>query len=55
VVLYDFNPRNAKELTLKKGEKVMLKARISTDWWEGSTSDGKKGLVAHRFIALQLR
>jgi SH3 domain len=55
VVLFDFNPRNAKELSLKKGETVMLKTRISTDWWDGSTAGGQKGLIPHRFIALQLR
>lgn len=55
VVLFDFNPRNSKELPLKKGDTVMLRTRISSDWWEGGTSSGLKGLIPHRFIALQLR
>jgi hypothetical protein len=55
VILFDFNPRNAKELPLKKGETVMLRTRISSDWWEGSSSSGLKGLIPHRFIALQIR
>jgi len=54
IALFDFRARNEKELSLKKGDTVQLHARVSSEWWRGSSS-GQTGLVPHSYIAVQSR
>ncbi|XP_062891567.1 SLIT-ROBO Rho GTPase-activating protein 3-like isoform X2 [Mobula hypostoma] len=51
VALFDYTPRSAKELCLKKGDSVLLFERASEDWWSGQVG-GVKGLVPHKYIEL---
>ena len=54
VALFDFRARNEKKLSLKKGDAVQLHARVSSEWWRGS-SGGHTGLIPHNYIAMQSR
>lgn len=54
IALFDFRARNEKELSLKKGDTIQLHARVSSEWWRGSSS-GQMGLIPHSYIAVQSR
>jgi hypothetical protein len=49
--LYDYRARSARELALQKGCKILLKERLSDDWWKGRVN-GLEGLVPHIYINL---
>lgn len=51
---YDFNARSNRELSIKKGEAVLLRKQVSTDWWLGSVN-GKEGLVPDKYISLRIK
>ncbi|XP_051864946.1 SLIT-ROBO Rho GTPase-activating protein 3-like [Pristis pectinata] len=51
VVRFDYTPRSAQELSLRKGDLVFLYERASEDWWSGQVG-GVKGLVPHKYIEL---
>ncbi|XP_078286350.1 SLIT-ROBO Rho GTPase-activating protein 3-like [Rhinoraja longicauda] len=51
LVQFDYAPRSAHELTLRKGEVVHLYERASNDWWSGQAR-GVKGLIPHKYIEL---
>jgi len=54
IALFDFKARNEKELSLKKGDTVLLHTRVSSEWWRGS-SGGHTGLIPHSYVAVQTR
>ncbi|XP_067881751.1 SLIT-ROBO Rho GTPase-activating protein 3-like isoform X2 [Heterodontus francisci] len=49
VARFDYGARSAKELSLRKGESVLLFEKVSDDWWRGQIG-GAKGLVPHKYI-----
>ncbi|XP_059608914.1 SLIT-ROBO Rho GTPase-activating protein 1-like isoform X2 [Phlebotomus argentipes] len=53
-VQFDFSARSNRELSLKKGETVILRKQVSNDWWQG-TVNGKEGLVPDKYISLKIK
>lgn len=54
VALYDFESRTGQELSFKKGDLLVLKRRISEDWWEGLHGN-QLGLVPTKYVATDAR
>lgn len=51
-VVYDYSPENDDELTLKKGDSVIVTNKdICDGWWEGR-SNGKSGVFPNNFVEL---
>ena len=52
--LYTFRGQMDCDLTFKKGEKIELVTRTSSqfDWWEGKTSDGRLGIFPANYVKL---
>lgn len=53
-VQFDFNARSNRELSLRKGDTVVLRKQVSNDWWQG-TINGKDGLVPDKYISLKIK
>ncbi|XP_037947591.1 SLIT-ROBO Rho GTPase-activating protein 1-like isoform X2 [Teleopsis dalmanni] len=53
-VLFDFNARSMRELSLQKGDTVILKKQVSNDWWHGILN-GQEGLIPNKYISLKTR
>uniref|UniRef100_A0A6B2EFY3 Putative slit-robo rho gtpase-activating protein 1-like isoform x2 n=1 Tax=Phlebotomus kandelakii TaxID=1109342 RepID=A0A6B2EFY3_9DIPT len=53
-VQFDFSARSNRELSLRKGEMVILRKQVSNDWWQG-TVNGKEGLVPDKYISLKIK
>uniref|UniRef100_A0A1A9UQ51 SLIT-ROBO Rho GTPase-activating protein 1 n=2 Tax=Glossina TaxID=44049 RepID=A0A1A9UQ51_GLOAU len=51
---FDFNARSNRELSLTKGDCIILRKQVSNDWWQGSIN-GKEGLVPDKYISLKLK
>ncbi|XP_019875218.1 SLIT-ROBO Rho GTPase-activating protein 1 [Aethina tumida] len=51
---YDFIARSDRELSLKKGDSVILYAQVSNDWWRGSVN-GQEGLIPDKYISLKMK
>lgn len=51
---FDFNARSSRELSLTKGDCIILRKQVSNDWWQGSVN-GKEGLVPDKYISLKLK
>jgi len=49
VALYDFESRTGRELSFKKGDLLVLKRRLSENWWEG-VHGTQQGLVPDRYV-----
>ncbi|XP_041037403.1 SLIT-ROBO Rho GTPase-activating protein 3-like isoform X2 [Carcharodon carcharias] len=49
VAKFDYSARSGKELSLCKGEPLLLFQKVSDDWWTGQ-SGGVRGLVPHKYI-----
>ncbi|KAK9497370.1 hypothetical protein O3M35_004702 [Rhynocoris fuscipes] len=54
VAQYDFSARNDRELSLSKGDSVVLYSQVSCDWWRGAVS-GKEGLVPDKYISIKIK
>lgn len=53
-VQFDFNARSSRELSLRKGDLVILRKQVSNDWWQG-TVKGKDGLIPDKYISLKIK
>ncbi|XP_046387653.1 SLIT-ROBO Rho GTPase-activating protein 1-like isoform X2 [Ischnura elegans] len=51
---FDFLARSDRELSLKKGENIILYNQVSGDWWRGSVN-GREGLVPDKYILLKIK
>ncbi|XP_071454526.1 SLIT-ROBO Rho GTPase-activating protein 1-like isoform X2 [Hetaerina americana] len=51
---FDFLARSDRELSLKKGENIILFNQVSGDWWRGSVN-GREGLVPDKYILLKIK
>lgn len=51
---FDFNARSERELSLRKGDLVILRKQVSNDWWHG-TVKGKDGLIPDKYISLKIK
>jgi hypothetical protein len=54
--LYDFKARSHREVNLKKGQKLKLVSRVSSDWWRGVVLDAEEdtlGLIPHKYIDIK--
>jgi hypothetical protein len=40
-------------LSFKKGDRLLIKNQLSTDWWHGALDDGKSGYIPDKYIALK--
>uniref|UniRef100_A0A7S3LNY3 peptidylprolyl isomerase n=1 Tax=Aplanochytrium stocchinoi TaxID=215587 RepID=A0A7S3LNY3_9STRA len=51
-VEFDWNPSDAVELGLRKGEIIAIRSKntSSQGWWEGETADGQRGLFPSNYI-----
>lgn len=49
IALYDFDSRTGRELSFKKGDLLVLKRRLSENWWEGLNGT-QQGLVPDRYV-----
>ncbi|XP_058831881.1 SLIT-ROBO Rho GTPase-activating protein 1-like isoform X2 [Topomyia yanbarensis] len=54
IVQFDFNARSERELSLRKGDNVILYNQVSNDWWRGAVN-GKTGLVPDKYISLKIK
>lgn len=51
---FDFIARSDRELSLKKGDNVVLYTQVSNDWWRGSVN-GQEGLIPDKYILLKMK
>lgn len=51
---FDFNSRSSRELSLRKGDLVVLRRQVSHDWWQG-TVKGKDGLIPDKYISIKIK
>ncbi|KAL1415485.1 hypothetical protein MTO96_006826 [Rhipicephalus appendiculatus] len=51
---YDFVARSERELSFRRGDRLVLYSQVSADWWRGHF-DGKDGLVPDKYILLSIR
>ncbi|XP_049541574.1 SLIT-ROBO Rho GTPase-activating protein 1-like isoform X1 [Anopheles darlingi] len=54
IVQFDFNARSERELSLRKGDTVILYNQVSNDWWRGAVK-GKTGLIPDKYISLKIK
>ncbi|XP_055536029.1 SLIT-ROBO Rho GTPase-activating protein 1-like isoform X2 [Wyeomyia smithii] len=54
IVQFDFNARSQRELSLRKGDNVILYNQVSNDWWRGAVN-GKTGLIPDKYISLKIK
>ncbi|XP_065077978.1 SLIT-ROBO Rho GTPase-activating protein 1-like isoform X2 [Ochlerotatus camptorhynchus] len=54
IVQFDFNARSERELSLRKGDNVILYNQVSNDWWRGAVN-GKTGLIPDKYISLKIK
>ncbi|XP_050092669.1 SLIT-ROBO Rho GTPase-activating protein 1-like isoform X2 [Anopheles aquasalis] len=54
IVQFDFNARSDRELSLRKGDTVILYNQVSNDWWRGAVK-GKTGLIPDKYISLKIK
>uniref|UniRef100_A0A182P8D3 SLIT-ROBO Rho GTPase-activating protein 1 n=1 Tax=Anopheles epiroticus TaxID=199890 RepID=A0A182P8D3_9DIPT len=54
IVQFDFNARSERELSLRKGDTVILYSQVSNDWWRGAVN-GKTGLIPDKYISLKIK
>lgn len=51
VALFDFNPQEQGELTLKKGDQVVIDDEVDKHWWSGKNCRTKEcGLFPSNYI-----
>jgi hypothetical protein len=49
--LFDFTPARHDELTLSKGDKLVIERRTSANWWQGMhITSGRRGLFPTNYI-----
>ncbi|KAL1492781.1 hypothetical protein ABEB36_010977 [Hypothenemus hampei] len=51
---FDFIARSNRELSLKRGDTVILYSQVSNDWWRGVVN-GQEGLVPDKYISLKIK
>lgn len=51
---FDFIARSDRELSLKKGDHVLLFSQVSNDWWRGSVN-GQEGLIPDKYVLLKMK
>ncbi len=51
LALYNYNARNATELSFKKNEVFRIVSKDDSGWWKGE-KDGKQGLFPHNYVKL---
>ncbi|XP_035784837.1 SLIT-ROBO Rho GTPase-activating protein 1-like isoform X2 [Anopheles albimanus] len=54
IVQFDFHARSERELSLRKGDTVILYNQVSNDWWRGAVK-GKTGLIPDKYISLKIK
>jgi len=55
LAIYDFEARTSRELSFHKGDVLFLYEKVSSDWWDGATANGQKGLIADKYILVRHR
>ncbi|XP_036333345.1 SLIT-ROBO Rho GTPase-activating protein 1-like [Rhagoletis pomonella] len=53
-VQFDFKARSLRELSIRKGDIVILRKQVSNDWWHG-TLNGREGLIPDKYISLRIK
>lgn len=51
---FDFCARSTREISLRKGDVVILRKQVSNDWWQG-TVNGRDGLIPDKYISLKIK
>ena len=49
-VLFDFDPVESVEISLRKGETVYVIKKSQNGWWEFEKLDGSKGLGPYNYV-----
>jgi len=50
--LYDYAPENSDELAIKSGDVISILKQEEDGWWEGSLSNGMRGLFPSNYVEL---
>lgn len=50
--LYNFTPRNPRELPMHKGDRLQLVRRVDANWWEGRTATGELGIFPTNYVTV---
>ncbi|XP_039955026.1 SLIT-ROBO Rho GTPase-activating protein 1-like [Bactrocera tryoni] len=53
-VQFDFKARSNRELSIRKGDIVILRKQVSNDWWHGILN-GTEGLIPDKYISLRIK
>uniref|UniRef100_A0A034W6C0 SLIT-ROBO Rho GTPase-activating protein 1 n=2 Tax=Bactrocera dorsalis TaxID=27457 RepID=A0A034W6C0_BACDO len=53
-VQFDFKARSNRELSIRKGDIVILRKQVSNDWWHGALN-GAEGLIPDKYISLRIK
>ncbi|XP_067626861.1 SLIT-ROBO Rho GTPase-activating protein 1-like [Eurosta solidaginis] len=53
-VQFDFKARSNRELSIRKGDVVILRKQVSNDWWHGALN-GREGLIPDKYISLRIK
>ncbi|XP_053963140.1 SLIT-ROBO Rho GTPase-activating protein 1-like isoform X2 [Anastrepha ludens] len=53
-VQFDFKARSNRELSIRKGDIVILRKQVSNDWWHGALN-GREGLIPDKYISLRIK
>lgn len=54
IAQFDFIARSDRELSLKKGDSILLFTQVSNDWWKGIVN-GLEGLIPDKYISLKMK
>jgi len=52
IVIYDFEGKNEKYLTVTKGEIISILKKKGKNWWTAKLKIGKVGTVPHNYVRL---
>ena len=55
--VYNFKARNPQELSIVKGDSLLLLAQMNQEWWKARLMDGSQaeGLVPDKYVEIKRR
>ncbi|KAH3680423.1 hypothetical protein WICMUC_000354 [Wickerhamomyces mucosus] len=52
--IYDYNAQQSEDISLRKGDKITVIAKLSQDWWKGE-ANGKVGMFPSNYVKPSFR
>ena len=49
--LYDYQPQRSDELTLLRGDRIIVLFKDNNSWWMGELVDGQQGFFPANYVA----